>query len=548
LTLAEVQVFSDGANIASRGSAKQSTTAHGADANRAIDGKTNGGFAAGSQTHTREDANDPWWELDLKAEYSIESVVVWNRTEEGLGQRLKNFTISILDSNRREVYRKDRVPAPQESVRFDLAGDLAGSIRRSAINALVTTGRDETQTFELLAKLIREGQDRATAVRAITRLPQNRWPQQQLQPLVNSIVGYVRELPASERTAPAVQDALQLGNDLAAMLPTRVGQPLRSALRELGVPVLLIRPIAHQILFDKAHLYVEAGRPVEVVFENLDIMPHNFVVTKPGQLERVGIEGEKMAADPNAFSKNFVPDIPQVLAATRLLQPQQTDRINFTAPTELGDYPFVCTFPGHWRRMNGILHVVKNLDDVPRDALLAAATQTQAATRPFVRNWTVADLSQNLDKIASGNVNAGRELFKTLACVQCHRMKGVGGQVGPDLVSVKEKMDSKKMKLLDVLTEMVEPSKVIEDKFRSIVLELADGRVVSGIIVAENAKEVRLAANPLDPQASAEPITIAAGDIEARFPSAISLMPQGLLNTLNEEEISNLLSYILSGG
>ena len=548
LTLAEVQVFSDGANIAPRGTAKQSSTAHGADANRAIDGNTSGVFGDGGQTHTKENQNDTWWELDLQAEHSIESIVVWNRTEEDLGERLDRFRLTVLDSNRREIFRKDRIPAPRMQVRFDLGSDTAGSLRRAAINAIVTTGRDETKTFELLAKFIREGQDRATAVRAISRLPQNRWPQPQLRPLVESIVQYVGELPASERTAPAVQDALQLGNDLAALLPSRVGQPLRRTLRELGVPVLLLRPIAHQILFDKGHLYVEAGRPVEIVFENLDIMPHNLVITKPGALERVGIEGEKMAADPEAFSKNFVPKIPQILAATRLLQPQQTDRINFTAPTEIGDYPYVCTFPGHWRRMNGIMHVVKNLDDVPRDALLAAATQTQTVTRPFVRSWTVADFSDRLEKLSSGNANAGRELFKTLACVQCHRMKGVGGQVGPDLVAVKEKLDTKKMQTADVLTEMVEPSKVIDNKFRSVVLELADGRVISGIIVGENDQEVRVAANPLDPQASAEPIVLRASEIEERFPSAVSLMPQGLLNTLEEQEIFDLLSYIISGG
>jgi putative heme-binding domain-containing protein len=313
--------------------------------------------------------------------------------------------------------------------------------------------------------------------------------------------------------------------------------------------VLLVRPIAHQILFDEAHLYVEAGKAVEIVFENTDIMPHNLVVVRPGSLERVGLEGEKMAADPNAFSRHFVPDLPQVLVATRLLQPQQTDRINFTAPAEVGDYPYVCTFPGHWRRMNGVMHVVKNLDDVPRDVLLAASTQTQTASRPFVRAWTIADLEGALGRIGAGNAGRGQEVFKTMACVQCHRVKGgMGGQVGPDLASVKEKLDAKKMKPLDVLTEMIEPSKVIDEKFRSVVLELGDGRVLSGVIVSQNDREVRLAPSPLDPQASLEPITISVSNIAERFPSAISLMPQGLLNTLEEQEIVDLLAYLLSGG
>jgi hypothetical protein len=91
-----------------------------------------------------------------------------------------------------------------------------------------------------------------------------------------------------------------------------------------------------------------------------------------------------MAADPAAFAKSFVPDVPEVLHATRLLQPGQTERLAFTAPAETGDFPYVCTFPGHWRRMNGVLRVVKSLDDVPPEALVAAATPT-GPVRAFVR-------------------------------------------------------------------------------------------------------------------------------------------------------------------
>jgi hypothetical protein len=81
-----------------------------------------------------------------------------------------------------------------------------------------------------------------------------------------------------------------------------------------------------------------------------------------------------------------------------------------------------------------------------------------------------------------------------------------------------------------------------------VVLELTDGRVLSGVIVSQNDQELRLAPNPLDPQSSQEPIVVPAGTVAERFPSAVSLMPQGLLNTLEEHEIVDLLSYVLSGG
>src|SRR5262249_55059722 len=81
LTLAEVEVFSDGVNVARKGKASQVSTAHGGDAGKAIDGNTSGAYGDGGQTHTREGVRNPWWEVDLGAEYPLQSIVVWNRTD-----------------------------------------------------------------------------------------------------------------------------------------------------------------------------------------------------------------------------------------------------------------------------------------------------------------------------------------------------------------------------------------------------------------------------------------------------------------------------------
>ena len=57
------------------------------------------------------------------------------------------------------------------------------------------------------------------------------------------------------------------------------------------------------------------------------------------------------------LSQNYVPKIPQVIAATRLVDPEGRESLVFIAPTEPGEYPFICTVPGHWRIMNGIMKV-----------------------------------------------------------------------------------------------------------------------------------------------------------------------------------------------
>jgi azurin len=99
------------------------------------------------------------------------------------------------------------------------------------------------------------------------------------------------------------------------------------------------------------------GQPVKLVFSNPDAMQHNLVVVKPGALEEVGTAGNEMAKDPDGIKRHFVPASDKVLHATKLVDPQGTAILRFNAPTAPGDYPYVCTFPGHWVIMNGVMEV-----------------------------------------------------------------------------------------------------------------------------------------------------------------------------------------------
>ena len=118
LTLAEVQVYSDGINIGPTGRASQSDVAHGGAAQRAVDGRTDGSFGSGTQTHT-SGADNPWWEVDLGQERPIEKIVLWNRSSDGdLYRRLNNFTLSVLDGSRQVVWSQSNQPAPPEARRI----------------------------------------------------------------------------------------------------------------------------------------------------------------------------------------------------------------------------------------------------------------------------------------------------------------------------------------------------------------------------------------------------------------------------------------------
>ncbi len=123
--------------------------------------------------------------------------------------------------------------------------------------------------------------------------------------------------------------------------------------------VLRLAAVPGQLKFDLTELTVAPGQLVEIVFTNPDAMQHNFVLGATGALEAVGTAADKLAQSPSGLAQQYVPDMPQVLFSTKLVEPGETARFQFRAPTAAGDYPYLCTFPAHWRVMNGVLHVVQ---------------------------------------------------------------------------------------------------------------------------------------------------------------------------------------------
>ena len=121
---------------------------------------------------------------------------------------------------------------------------------------------------------------------------------------------------------------------------------------------------------DENGIVVDIGRADEVLkavlgplkYQNLDAMPHNLVVIMPGTRDRIGQAALTLPPKPDADGKAYVPKDKAVLAATKLVEPGQQERLLMTAPAEPGDYEYVCTFPGHYLIMWGKLVVTKDVD------------------------------------------------------------------------------------------------------------------------------------------------------------------------------------------
>jgi putative heme-binding domain-containing protein len=549
LTLAEVEVFHDGQNIARSGKAMQKNTANGGDARKAIDGNTGGSYGAGGQSHTEENTSNPWWEVDLGSESPIDSIVVWNRTDDGLGKRLDGFTLKVLDNQHKVVFEKKKLPAPQEKAAYEVGGeDPQRALRRAAMIALTSVRGKETEAFKVVAKYVGDAADRHAAIQALQRIPSMYWPKEEAKPLLEVLLPYIRTIPVAERTLPAALDALQLAGTLASQLPLAEAKQVRRELGELGVRVLRLATIPDQMLFDKERLVVRAGKPVEIVFENNDLMPHNFVVTQPGALEAIGTLAETTATQPGALERGYVPASNKILLKSKLLQPRNSEKLSWTAPKQPGVYPYVCTYPGHWRRMYGALYVVEDLDDYLADPEgyltkhpLPIADELLKFVRPR-KEWKFEELASSIEQLKDGrSFSNGKQIFQAASCVSCHKLGGAGNEIGPDLT----KLDPKQQKPIEILRDILDPSFRINEKYQTFTFELESGKVITGLVVTETPDLVKVIENPL---AKAEPVTIKKSDIAERKKSPVSIMPKGLLDKLTREEILDLIAYVAAGG
>jgi azurin len=236
--------------------------------------------------------------------------------------------------------------------------------RVAAVEAVSAIPGKEAEAFGLLADIVQKesGDVQAAAIRSIGRIPASKWPKDRLEPLATTIVKLVEKTPADQRTSPEMIQTVQLGNDLGAAVGGEKGAAVRRSLRELAVRVVLIHTLYEQMMYDLRYFTVQAGKPVQVILQNSDTMPHNIVITAPGAMQEIALTAGAMQANDDPAVKQFVPDSPKVLQSTKLVQPDESAKLSFTAPPKPGNYPFLCTYPGHWVKMYGVMQVVPDLD------------------------------------------------------------------------------------------------------------------------------------------------------------------------------------------
>ncbi len=160
--------------------------------------------------------------------------------------------------------------------------------------------------------------------------------------------------------------------------------------------------------------------------------------------------------------------------------------------------------------------------------------------RPVVREWKLEELEAAVkNTTAPRDVARGEKLFRETLCLRCHRVGTEGRTLGPDLTFVASRFGPR-----DLLEHILVPSKVIDGKYRQTIVETKSGQVLSGRVVGGDSENLLLAPDPLRPTKVTK---IPLNDIEARKASPVSPMPAGMLNSLTEPEILDLLEYLRIG-
>ena len=264
------------------------------------------------------------------------------------------------------------------------------------------------------------------------------------------------------------------------------------------------------------------------------------MIVQPGALEEVGMAANEMAKDPKFANSDFIPEEKRslILHASPMIGPTRKSQIHvmrFTAPKTPGIYPYVCTFPGHWVVMKGEIVVAETLADIDR---VLATRKTPA----IIKEWTLADLKDVVGNLKSDEttVMRGMQAFMKAQCHQCHVVNGHGVNLGPDLKEAVKHFQGEKL-----LRQVVQPSHEINKKYQTYRIETVDGSVINAVIAKEDEDNLHLMPNLLTPDVIQ---VVAKKDIDFKTPSKISSMPDGLLNVLTQDEITNLMSFLQSDG
>lgn len=158
--------------------------------------------------------------------------------------------------------------------------------------------------------------------------------------------------------AAIINEALASFKKSSRIKPTTRGATEAAFDAQKGLQTIEISCIPERLLFTKEEFTVKAGQPVRLHFSNPDATEHNLLILEQGTpIQEVGEAANRMAADPESAKKGFIPNDKRIIHATKLLKKDTVETLRFIAPKKPGRYPYLCSYPGHWTIMKGVMIV-----------------------------------------------------------------------------------------------------------------------------------------------------------------------------------------------
>ncbi|MBM3821568.1 MAG: c-type cytochrome [Verrucomicrobia bacterium] len=178
--------------------------------------------------------------------------------------------------------------------------------------------------------------------------------------------------------------------------------------------------------------------------------------------------------------------------------------------------------------------------DTQAVALMKEWIQSLTPEFQFVREWNLKDFESSLSATPPyGNASRGKVLFEKIGCAQCHRVNGSGGAVGPDLTGLGNRQSP-----IQILESILDPSKSVADDFASYELELRDGETVTGRVERESSDAWFLRTG----SAMEELVRIPKSHVKRKAKSSLSNMPAGIINVFQQDQVLDLVSFLLDPG
>jgi putative heme-binding domain-containing protein len=156
------------------------------------------------------------------------------------------------------------------------------------------------------------------------------------------------------------------------------------------------------------------------------------------------------------------------------------------------------------------------------------------------RRWTLEEAEPLVANLVGRDLVKGKAMYAATLCQSCHTMQGEGGAIGPDLSQLGTRFSAK-----DILVATINPSETISDQYHATVLELKAGGSIVGKLNDEDAQNYYISQNPFAPN---DIKTVAKNTVVLKKNADVSIMMGGLINRLNEEELKDLMAYLISGG